>query len=72
MEYEQRLSEQQARKQTDQKLFQSDWVKQDKKQLNLFESLRVAIIEMDTSTGPADYMLFVDGKVCSIIEATKA
>ncbi|MBQ0798603.1 MAG: hypothetical protein KBT63_04915 [Porticoccaceae bacterium] len=26
---------------------------------------------MDTDTGPADYMLLVDGKVCGIIEARR-
>lgn len=44
---------------------------QDKKQLNLFETLGVAVREMDTSTGPADYMLFIDGKACGIIEAKR-
>ncbi|GMQ83775.1 MAG: hypothetical protein BMS9Abin06_0516 [Gammaproteobacteria bacterium] len=26
---------------------------------------------MDTDTGPADYMLFIDGKACGIIEAKR-
>jgi hypothetical protein len=41
---------------------------QDKKRLNLYESTGVAVREMDTDTGPADYMLFVDGKACGINE----
>jgi type I restriction enzyme R subunit len=35
----------------------------------LYEKLGVAVREMDTDTGPADYMLFVDGRACGIIEA---
>jgi type I restriction enzyme R subunit len=44
---------------------------QDKKRINLFEKLGVAVREMDTDTGPADYMLFIDGKACGIIEAKR-
>lgn len=44
---------------------------QDKGRLNLYASLGVAVREMDTDTGPADYMLFVDGKACGIIEAKR-
>jgi hypothetical protein len=31
----------------------------------------VGIREMDTDTGPADYMLFIQGKACGIIEAKR-
>ena len=31
----------------------------------------VAVREMDTDTGPADYMLFIAGKACGIIEAKR-
>ena len=61
--------EQQAREQIDRKLTQAGWAIQDKKHLNLYESLSVAVREMDTGTGPADYMLFIDGKACGISEA---
>jgi len=44
---------------------------QDKKRINLFEKLGVAVREMDTDTGPADYMLFIDGKACGILEAKR-
>lgn len=60
-----------TRKEIDEKLDAVGWVIQDKKRLNLYESLGVAIREMDTDTGPADYMLFVDGKACGIIEAKR-
>ena len=55
-------AEQQARDQIDNKLFQAGWVIQEKKRLNLYESLGVAVREMDTDTAPTDYMLFIDGK----------
>ncbi len=31
----------------------------------------MAVREMDTDTGPADYMLFVEGAACGIIEAKR-
>jgi len=55
----------------DQKLIDAGWVIQDKKRLNLYESLGVAVREMDTSTGPEDYMLFIDGKACGVLEAKR-
>ena len=60
-----------TRQQIDQKLTQSGWAVQDKIRLNLYEKLDVAVREMDTPTGPADYMLFIDGKACGIIEAKR-
>ena len=61
----------QTREEIDQKFIAAGWVIQDKKRLNLYESLGVAVREMDTDTGPADYMLFIDGKACGIIEAKR-
>ncbi len=63
--------EAETRKEIDKKLIAAGWVLQDKKRLNLHESLGVAVREMDTDTGPADYMLFVDAKACGIIEAKR-
>lgn len=60
-----------TRQQIDQKLIQAGWALQDKHRLNLYEKLGVAVREMDTATGPADYMLFIDGKACGIIEAKR-
>jgi len=60
-----------TREEIDNKLQAAGWVIQDKKRLNLYESLGVAVREMDTDTGPADYMLFVDGKACGVIEAKR-
>jgi len=60
-----------TREEIDRKLEAAGWVIQDKKCLNLFQSLGVAMREMDTDTGPADYMLFIDGKACGIIAAKR-
>ena len=68
---EQTLLESETRKLIDQKLEACGWVIQDKNRINLFESLGVAVREMDTDTGPADYMLFIEGKACGIIEAKR-
>ena len=61
--------EAQTRKVIDQKLIATGWVIQDKKSINLYESLCVTVREMDTDTGPSDYTLFIDGKARGI-EAT--
>lgn len=60
-----------TREEIDQKLIAAGWSIQDKKRINLHASPGVAVREMDTSTGPADYMLFVDGKACGVIEAKR-
>lgn len=65
------LTEAETREEIDRKLLQAGWIIQDKKRLNLFESIGVAVREMDTETGPADYMLFIDGKACGVIEAKR-
>jgi len=67
--------EDQARLVIDKKLVEAGWTIQNKKRMNLFDGKEgihgIAIREMDTSTGPVDYMLFVDGKACGVIEAKK-
>ena len=63
--------EAETRKEIDKKLEAAGWVVQDKNRINLFETLGVAVREMDTDTGPADYMLFVNGEACGIIEAKR-
>ena len=64
-------NEAETRKEIDKNLKTCGWVIQDKSRINLYESLGVAVREMDTDTGPADYMLFIDGKACGIIEAKR-
>lgn len=65
------MLEAETRKLIDEKLEAAGWLIQDKNRLNLMQSLGVAVREMDTDTGPADYMLFIEGKACSIIEAKR-
>ncbi len=47
------------------------WLIQDKKDLNLSASRGVAVREMKSMGGPADYILFVDGRALGIVEAKK-
>ncbi|MCB1849276.1 MAG: DEAD/DEAH box helicase family protein, partial [Gammaproteobacteria bacterium] len=63
--------EAETRKEIDRKLIAAGWAVQDKNKINLYGRLGVAVREMDTNTGPADYMLFIDGKACGIIEAKR-
>ena len=64
--------EEKARLKIDEELIQAGWVIQDRSNFNRNESLGVAVREflMDDNT-EADYMLFVDGKACGVIEAKK-
>ena len=54
--------EQLARDNIDKQLTSCGWAIQDKKKINLSESLGVAVREYQTDVGPADYVLFVDKK----------
>jgi len=63
--------ETQTREEIDVKPIQAGWAIQGKQCLNLYEKLGVAVREMDTDTGPADYMLFIDGKAVGIIEVKR-
>jgi type I restriction enzyme R subunit len=61
--------EQLARDNIDKLLLQSGWVIQNKNQINLHIGTGQAVREYQTDTGPADYILFVDGKPVGVIEA---
>jgi type I restriction enzyme R subunit len=63
--------EQIARDQIDKQLFACGWVVQSKSKINLSENLGVAVREYQTDVGPADYVLFVDGKPVGVIEAKR-
>jgi type I restriction enzyme, R subunit len=64
--------EEQAREIIDQKLTAAGWIVQDFKQLNLGAGPGVVVREFQTTSGPADYVLFVDRKAVGIVEAKKA
>lgn len=64
--------EQRARDRIDLQLEQAGWVIQDLKKVNLNARLGVAVREYQTDVGPVDYLLFVDGKPCGVVEAKRA
>ena len=63
--------EQSARIQIDAQLSAAGWTVQSIASLNLHASRGVAVREMQSHGGPADYILFVDGKALGIVEAKK-
>lgn len=63
--------EQIARDHIDKMLIASGWVIQGIKKINLHAGIGVAVKEYLTDVGPADYVLFVDGKPCGVIEAKR-
>ena len=50
-----------AREKIDAKLGKAGWIIQDMRQISPMAALGVAVREYPTSTGPVDYVLFVDG-----------
>jgi len=63
--------EQLARDRIDGRLRDAGWQIQPRNGMNVFASLGVAVTELQTTEGPADYTLFVDGQPVGIIEAKK-
>jgi type I restriction enzyme, R subunit len=63
--------EQIARDNIDKQLTACGWVIQGIKQVNLNAGIGVAVKEYLTHVGPADYVLFVEGKPCGVIEAKR-
>ncbi len=65
--------EEKARKIIDEQLINAGWIIQDRNDFDRTAGIGVAVREflMDDNT-EADYLLFVDGKACGIIEAKKA
>lgn len=63
--------EQIARDNIDAALVLSGWIIQSLKKVNLNAGLGVAVKEYLTDVGPADYVLFVEGKPCGVIEAKR-
>jgi type I restriction enzyme, R subunit len=63
--------EQIARDAIDKQLIACGWTIQDLKGVNLNAACGIAVREYLTDVGPADYVLFVEGKPCGIIEAKR-
>jgi type I restriction enzyme R subunit len=64
--------EQEARRVIDAQLVAAGWAVQNLDQINLSAARGVAVREMQSQGGPADYVLFVDGKALGVLEAKKA
>ncbi|MGI8940202.1 MAG: type I restriction-modification enzyme R subunit C-terminal domain-containing protein, partial [Iamia sp.] len=65
------LPEQRARVVIDAMLEAAGWVVQDDKAVNLYAGPGVAVRELVTDAGPADYVLFLDRQAVGVIEAKK-
>ena len=63
--------EQQAREQIDRLLLQAGWRVQNQNAINLHDGMGQAVREYQTDVGPADYVLFVQGKAVGVIEAKR-
>jgi len=63
--------EQKARRRIDAMLEAGGWVVQDYKAVNLYAGTGVAVRELVTDAGPADYVLFVNRQAVGVIEAKK-
>lgn len=63
--------EQIARDHIDKQLTACGWIIQGIRQVNLNAGMGVAAKEYSTDVGPADYVLFVEGKPCGVIEAKR-
>ena len=61
--------EQIARDKIDQMLVNAGWLVQSKDKVNLAAGIGVALREVNTETGPADYILFVNTKAVGVVEA---
>ncbi|MFI9011658.1 DUF4145 domain-containing protein [Actinosynnema sp. NPDC053489] len=65
------LSEAQVRRIIDRMLTTAGWVVQDRAAMNVHAKLGVAVREVATATGRADYLLYVGAKLVGVIEAKR-
>lgn len=65
------LPEQEARGEIDRQLVACGWLVQDYRSMNVRAAQGVAVRELPTAAGPADYVLFVDRQAIGVIEAKK-
>ncbi|MEO8602776.1 MAG: type I restriction-modification enzyme R subunit C-terminal domain-containing protein [bacterium] len=64
--------EQRARQQIDAMLLAAGWAVQHRSEMNLAAAPGVAIRELRTDAGPADYALFLANRLVGVVEAKKA
>lgn len=60
-----------ARVRIDDMLSRAGWDVQDYRSVNLYAGIGVAVRELMTEAGPADYVLFVNRQAVGVIEAKK-
>ena len=65
------LNEAQVRERIDEMLTRAGWVVQDLNVMNLHAAQGVAVREVPTATGRADYLLYVDRKLVGVVEAKR-
>lgn len=65
------LNEAQVRRIIDRLLAAAGWVVQDRRDTNVHAARGVAVREVPTATGRADYLLYVDQKLVGVIEAKR-
>lgn len=65
------LTEREVRDQVDDMLRAAGWAVQDVSQVNLYAADGVAVREVATAAGPADYLLWVKRKLVGVIEAKR-
>jgi len=61
--------EEKARELIDAKLTASGWAVQSYRDMNLGAGLGLAVTEFPGAHGPADYLLYADGKALGVVEA---
>ncbi|MFD4787539.1 DEAD/DEAH box helicase family protein [Streptomyces sp. NPDC058459] len=65
------MNEAQVRKELDKVLEMAGWTVQDDNSKNLFAGQGVAVAEVSTAVGRADYLLYVDQRLVGVIEAKR-
>ena len=65
------LNEAQVRERIDEMLTRAGWVVQDLNAMNLHAAQGVAVREVPTAAGRADYLLYVDRKLVGVVEAKR-
>src|SRR5262245_47126733 len=58
-----------ARQTIDRQLADCGWIVQDRKDMNIYAGLGVAVREFPLPAGEADYLLYADGQVIGVVEA---
>jgi type I restriction enzyme R subunit len=65
------LTEAQVRRIIDRMLATAGWIVQDRAATNVYAAQGIAVREVPTATGRADYLLYVDAKLVGVIEAKR-